>query len=83
MRRAEDRDNYVWIRDAGKNRLVVGSQARILYQDAQGRMRIALAFNAMVRNKQVGPIMLGRNPGPLVRRVGGEAAVDEGQTAAT
>jgi urocanate hydratase len=60
-RRPEDRDNYVWIRDAGKNRLVVGSQARILYQDAHGRMRIALAFNAMVRNKVVGPIMLGRD----------------------
>ena len=60
-RRPEDRDNYVWIRDAGKNRMVVGSQARILYQDAQGRMRIALAFNAMVRNKEVGPIMLGRD----------------------
>ncbi|MBC2710067.1 MAG: urocanate hydratase [Desulfosarcina sp.] len=60
-RRPEDRDNYVWIRDAGKNRLVVGSQARILYQDAQGRMRIALTFNAMVRNKEVGPIMLGRD----------------------
>jgi urocanate hydratase len=60
-RRAEDRDNYVWIRDAGNNRLVVGSQARILYQDAHGRMRIALAFNAMVRNKEVGPIMLGRD----------------------
>jgi urocanate hydratase len=60
-RRPEDRDNYVWIRDAGKNRMVVGSQARILYQDAVGRMRIALAFNAMVRNKEVGPIMLGRD----------------------
>jgi urocanate hydratase len=60
-RRPEDRDNYVWIRDAGKNRMVVGSQARILYQDAAGRMRIALAFNAMVRNKEVGPIMLGRD----------------------
>ncbi|MFO7713289.1 urocanate hydratase, partial [Desulfosarcina sp.] len=60
-RRPEDRDNYVWIRDAGRNRLVVGSQARILYQDAKGRMRIALAFNAMVRNKVVGPIMLGRD----------------------
>ncbi len=60
-RRPEDRDNYLWIRDAGKNRLVVGSQARILYQDAQGRMRIALALNAMVRNKAVGPIMLGRD----------------------
>ncbi len=60
-RRAEDRDNYVWIRDAGKNRLVVGSQARILYQDAAGRMRIALAFNDLVRRKAVGPIMLGRD----------------------
>ena len=60
-RRPEDRDNFVWIRDAGKNRLVVGSQARILYQDAAGRLRIALAFNAMVRNQEVGPIMLGRD----------------------
>jgi urocanate hydratase len=60
-RRPEDRDNYVWIRDAGTNKMVVGSQARILYQDAQGRMRIALAFNAMVRDKTVGPIMLGRD----------------------
>ena len=60
-RRAEDRDNYIWIRDAGRNRMVVGSQARILYQDAEGRMRIALAFNAMVRNQEVGPIMLGRD----------------------
>ena len=58
---AEDRDNYIWIRDAGKNRLVVGSQARILYQDAAGRMRIALAFNRMVRDKMVEPIMLGRD----------------------
>jgi urocanate hydratase len=60
-RRPEDRDNHAWIRDAGRHRLVVGSQARILYQDARGRMRIALAFNAMVRNKTVGPIMLGRD----------------------
>jgi urocanate hydratase len=60
-RRAEDRDNYNWIRDAAQNRLVVGSQARILYQDADGRMRIALAFNAMVRSRDVGPIMLGRD----------------------
>jgi len=60
-RRPEDRDNYVWIRDAGTNQLVVGSQARILYQDARGRMRIALAFNTMVRDKTVGPIMLGRD----------------------
>ena len=60
-RRAEDRDNYIWIRDAEKNRLVVGSQARILYQDAVGRVNIALKFNELVRNGEVGPIMMGRD----------------------
>ncbi|SFA93645.1 urocanate hydratase [Clostridium frigidicarnis] len=60
-RRPQDRDNYVWIQDAEKNALVVGTQARILYQDAMGRMNIALKFNEMVRNKEVGPIMLGRD----------------------
>jgi len=60
-RRGQDRDNYVWIRDAEKNKLVVGTQARILYQDAIGRTRIALKFNEMVRNGEVGPIMLGRD----------------------
>ncbi|MFO8165593.1 MAG: urocanate hydratase [Thermodesulfobacteriota bacterium] len=60
-RRAQDRDNYVWIKDAQKNRLVVGTQARILYQDAIGRITIALRFNEMVRNGEVGPIMLGRD----------------------
>ena len=60
-RRAEDRDNYFWIRRAGENKLVVGSQARILYQDAGGRVGIALKFNEMVRNGEVGPIMLGRD----------------------
>ena len=60
-RRCEDRDNYLWIRDAEKNRLVVGSQARILYQDAPGRVAIGLKFNEMVRNGEVGPIMLGRD----------------------
>ena len=60
-RRPEDRDNYIWIRDAQQHRLVVGSQARILYQDAAGRVRIALAFNRMVREGAVGPIMLGRD----------------------
>ena len=60
-RRVEDRDNFLWIRDAGKNKLVVGSQARILYSDAQGRVSIALKFNNMVRNKEVGPIILGRD----------------------
>ncbi|MDY0093224.1 MAG: urocanate hydratase [Candidatus Vecturithrix sp.] len=60
-RRFQDRDNYVWIRDAEKNRLVVGTQARILYQDAMGRMKIALKFNEMVRNGDIGPVMLGRD----------------------
>jgi len=60
-RRGQDRDNWKWIRDAEKNNLVVGTQARILYQDALGRMKIALRFNEMVRNGEVGPIMLGRD----------------------
>ncbi|MCH5226833.1 MAG: urocanate hydratase [Muribaculaceae bacterium] len=60
-RRGQDRDNYNWIRDAEKNALVVGTQARILYQDAMGRLNIALKFNEMVRNGEVGPIMLGRD----------------------
>ena len=60
-RRGQDRDNYVWIRDAFKNQLVVGTKARILYQDAFGRMNIALKFNSMVRDGEVGPIMLGRD----------------------
>ena len=60
-RRFQDRDNYIWIRDAEKNRLVVGTQARILYQDAEGRVRIALKFNEMVRNGEIGPVMLGRD----------------------
>lgn len=60
-RRGQDRDNYNWIRDAEKNALVVGTQARILYQDAAGRLAIALKFNDMVRKGEVGPIMLGRD----------------------
>ena len=60
-RRGQDRDNYHWIRDAEKNALVVGSQARILYADAQGRVNIALEFNKLVREGKVGPIMLGRD----------------------
>ena len=44
-----------------KNRLVVGTKARILYQDALGRMKIALKFNEMVRNGEIGPVMLGRD----------------------
>ncbi len=60
-RRGQDRDNYIWIRDAEKNKLVVGTKARILYQDALGRRDIALKFNEMVRNKEIGPVMLGRD----------------------
>jgi len=60
-RRSQDRDNWVWIRDADKNNLVVGTQARILYQDAIGRRDIALKFNELVRNNETGPIILGRD----------------------
>ena len=60
-RRSQDRDNYIWIRDAAKNSLVVGTQARILYQDEEGRVKIALKFNEMVRDRKIGPVMLGRD----------------------
>jgi urocanate hydratase len=57
----QDRDNWIWIRDAEQHNLVVGTQARILYQDAAGRLRIALRFNEMVRHGEIGPVMLGRD----------------------
>ncbi|NLL37020.1 MAG: urocanate hydratase [Fretibacterium sp.] len=60
-RRYQDYDNWVWIRDAEKNKLVVGTQCRILYQDAEGRTNIALKFNEMVREGKIGPVMLGRD----------------------
>ena len=60
-RRFQDRDNYVWIRDADRHQLVVGTQARILYLDALGRMTVALKFNEMVRRGEIGPVMLGRD----------------------
>ena len=60
-RRYQDYDNYIWVRDAKKNKLVVGTQCRILYQDAAGRMNIALKFNEMVRNGEIGPVILGRD----------------------
>jgi len=60
-RRGQDRDNWQWIRDAEANRLVVGTQARILYADAEGRTRIARRFNAMVRAGSIGPVMMGRD----------------------
>lgn len=60
-RRPQDKDNWIWIRDAEKHQLVVGTQCRILYQDAFGRRDIALKFNEMVRNGEIGPVMLGRD----------------------
>ncbi|GMT43595.1 MAG: urocanate hydratase [bacterium] len=60
-RRMQDRDNYNWIKNAEKNRLVVGTEARILYADAPTRIKIALRFNKMVRKNEIGPIMLGRD----------------------
>lgn len=60
-RRYQDRDNYIWIKDAEKNQMVVGTQARILYQDAIGRIKIALKFNDMVRKGEIGPVMMGRD----------------------
>ncbi|TKG97199.1 urocanate hydratase [Puteibacter caeruleilacunae] len=54
-------DNITWIRDARKNKMVVGSQARILYADAEGRAKIAQAFNEAVTAGEIGPIVLGRD----------------------
>lgn len=54
-------DNITWIRDAKKNKMVVGSQARILYADAQGRSKIAEAFNNAIAEGKIGPVVLGRD----------------------
>ncbi|MBP3838297.1 MAG: urocanate hydratase [Prevotella sp.] len=55
-------DNIHWIKEAGKNKLVVGSQARILYADSEGRTKIALAFNEAIRRGELsGPVVLGRD----------------------
>ena len=55
-------DNIHWIKEAGKNRLVVGSQARILYADAEGRTKIAIAFNDAIRCGEISrPVVLGRD----------------------
>ena len=55
-------DNIVWIEEAGRNNLVVGSQARILYADCEGRTKIALAFNDAIRRGEItAPIVLGRD----------------------
>jgi len=55
------RDNLKWIREAKSNRLVVGSQARILYADAEARIRIAKAFNDAIAAGEIGPVVLGRD----------------------
>ena len=60
-RRSQDYDNYHWIKNAEDNDLVVGSQARILYTDGPGRIEMALKFNKMVRDGEIGPVMLGRD----------------------
>ena len=60
-RRSQDYDNYHWIKNAEDNDLVVGSQARILYTDGPGRVEMALKFNKMVRDGEIGPVMLGRD----------------------
>jgi len=54
-------DNITWIKNAKANNLVVGSQARILYADAEGRMKIAEAFNNAIANGEIGAIILGRD----------------------
>ncbi len=55
------RDNYHWIATAEENKLVVGTKARILYSDEEGRVKIALKFNEMVRNGEIGPVIIGRD----------------------
>lgn len=55
------KDNIKWIREAKANKLVVGSKARILYADAEGRAKIAQAFNSAIRTGKIGPVVLGRD----------------------
>ncbi|BFN37248.1 urocanate hydratase [Fidelibacter multiformis] len=55
------RDNYHWIETAEQNKLVVGTKARILYADEEGRIQIALKFNDLVRKGKIGPVLLGRD----------------------
>ena len=54
-------DNIQWIKGAQANKLVVGSQARILYADAEGRMKIAEAFNQAIKNGEIDTVILGRD----------------------
>ncbi len=55
------KDNIHWIKSAKANNLVVGSKARILYADAEGRIKIALAFNKAIHDEKIGPVVLGRD----------------------
>ena len=59
--RQQIQDNLRWIREAGNNQLVVGSQARILYADDVGRRKIALAMNNAIKDGVIGPVVLGRD----------------------
>ena len=54
-------DNIRWIKAAGENQMVVGSQARILYADSEGRIKIAQAFNQAIKDGNIGPVVLGRD----------------------
>ncbi|MDC3367708.1 urocanate hydratase [Flavobacteriaceae bacterium] len=54
-------DNIKWIEEANKNKMVVGSQSRILYADAEGRIKIAQAFNKAIANSEIGAVVLGRD----------------------
>jgi urocanate hydratase len=54
-------DNINWIKSAKANKLVVGSQARILYANAEGRIKIALTFNQAIKDRKIGPVVLGRD----------------------
>lgn len=58
---AQLQDNLNWIKSAKANKLVVGSKARILYADAEGRIKIASAFNIAIANGKIGPVVLGRD----------------------
>jgi len=59
--RSQLSDNINWIKAAKSNKLVVGSKARILYADAEGRIKIALAFNDAIKKGKIGPVVLGRD----------------------
>lgn len=59
--RQQMEDNIRWIQAAGENQMVVGSQARILYADSEGRIKIAQAFNKAIKEGKIGPVVLGRD----------------------